>query len=248
MTLLGDPMNKLVLSVAMAATLSACTTTGPRTYDFKDSRESVKVAVMPLDVEVKFAKIGSRDVRADWTAQARENLEDSLLNALEASGEKVMKYEISASDAEAKQLTLLQQHVAQAINAHVVFADPAQYRGPLPHKKGEDQMTYSLGSGVQSVKAQTNADYAAFLTNRTVVESGGSVFAKIAIGAVTGYTPGLSSFKGTSLSLVDLNTGEVKWLNSTIGSLGGDPRDPENADKIVASILKKSPFTEGEAE
>jgi len=239
-------MNKLIISVAAAATLSACATSGPQTYDFKDSRESVKVAVMPLDVEVEFAKIGARDVRADWTAQAKENLENSLLRGLEASGEEVMKFEISGSDAQAKQLTLLQQHVAQAISSHVVLSDPSQYRGPLPHKKGQDQMTYNLGSGVKAVKAQTNADYAAFLTNRTVVESGGSVFAKIAIGAVTGYAPGLSSFKGTSLSLVDLNTGEVKWLNSNIGSLGGDPRKPENADKIVASILKKSPFNEGE--
>lgn len=240
-------MNKLILSLTVAVTLSACaTTSGPQTYDFKDSRESVKVAVMPLDVEVTFAKVGSRDVRADWTAQAKKNLEDSLLRGLEASGEEVIKYEISGSDTQTQQLTLLQQHVAQAINSHVVLTDPAQYRGPLPHKKGEDQMTYSLGSGVQSVKAQTNADYAAFLTNRTVVESGGSVFAKIAIGTVTGYVPGLSSFKGTSLSLVDLNTGEVKWLNSNVGGLGGDPRKPENADKIVGNILSKSPFSEGD--
>jgi len=106
-------------------------------------------------------------------------------------------------------------------------------------------MTYNLGSGVQSVKAKTGADYAAFLTNRTVVESGGSVL-KIAIGTVTGYTPALSSFKGTYLSLVDLNTGEVKWLNANVGGLGGDPRKPENADKIVDSILKKSPFNDEE--
>ena len=128
----------------------------------------------------------------------------------------------------------------------MVLTDPAQYRGPLPHKKDENQMTYSLGSGVQSVKASTGADYAAFLTNRTVVESGGSVFAKIAIGTVTGYVPGLSSFKGTYLSLVDLNTGEVKWLNANVGGLGGDPRKPENADKIVNAILSKSPFIDEE--
>jgi len=244
---IGDLMNKFVLSVAAAATLSACaTTSGPQTYDFKDNRDGVKVAVMPLDVEVTFAKVGSRDVRADWTEEARQNLETSLVRGLEASGEDVVKYATSGSDEQAKQLTLLQQHVAQAINAHVVLTDPAQYRGPLPHKKGENKMTYNLGSGVQSVKAQTNADYAAFLTNRTVVESGGSVFAKIAIGAVTGYAPGLSSFKGTSLSLVDLNTGEVKWLNSNLAGLGGDPRNPENADKIVGSILKKSPFNDEE--
>lgn len=242
----GVNMKKLVLSLAVAATVSACASTGPTTYDFQDSRQGVKVALMPLDVEVAFAKIGARDVRADWTAQAKENLESSLVTALENSGEQVVQYKSSGSDAQAEQLTLLQQHVAEAITSHVVLTDPAQYRGPLPHKSGQNQMTYNLGSGVQSVKNQTGADYAAFLTNRTVVESGGSVFAKIAIGAITGYAPGLSSFKGTYLSLVDLNTGEVKWLNANVGSLGGDPRKPENADKIVNAILSKSPFNDGE--
>jgi len=239
-------MKKLILSLIVAASLSACATSGPKTHDFKDARKSVKVAVMPLDVEVTFAKVGSRDVRADWTAQAKDNLETSLVRELEASGEIVVMVEMSGSDTQTEQLTLLQQHVAQAITSHVVLTDPAQYRGPLPHKKGQNQMTYSLGNSVQSIKSKTGADYAAFLTNRTVVESGGSVFAKIAIGTVTGYAPGLSSFKGTNLSLVDLDTGEVKWLNANVGGLGGDPRKAENADKIVKSILSKSPFAEEE--
>ena len=239
-------MQRLILSLTAASLLGACASTGPKTYDFDEARESVKVAVMPLDVEVTFAKIGARDVRADWTTQASQNLEASLVNALKASGEQVVMYEGVGSIEKTKQLTLLQQHVAEAISSHVVLTDPAQYRGALPHKNGQSQMTYSLGSGVQSIKAQTGADYAAFLTNRTVVESGGSVFAKIAIGAVTGYAPALSSFKGTNLSLVDLDTGEVKWVNSSVAALGGDPRKAENADKIVDSILSKSPFKEEE--
>jgi len=74
-------MNKLVLSLSVATMLSACASTGPQTYDFKDGRETVKVAVMPLDVEVAFSKIGSRDVRADWTDLAKQNLEASLMSA-----------------------------------------------------------------------------------------------------------------------------------------------------------------------
>ena len=238
-------MKTLSLGLFAAIALTACaTTSGPKVSDFDESRQSVKVAMMPMDVEVKFAKVGSTDVRVDWTETAKENFEASLKTALENSGEIVVDYDLVSTDEETEQLLLLQQHVAEAITSHVVYVDPTRFRGNLPHKKGENQMTYSLGTSVQSIKAATGADYAAFLTNRSVVESGGSVFTKIAIGAVTGYAPGLSSFRGTYVTLVDLNNGDVKWLNANVGGLSGDPRSADVTDKVVSKIFESSPFTD----
>ncbi|MEP6343742.1 MAG: hypothetical protein ABJ275_10540 [Maricaulaceae bacterium] len=240
-------MKNIITALLTATLLTACATTaGPKVTDFNEQRQSVKVALMPMDVEVKFAKVGSTDVRVDWTETARENFETSLRNELVNSGETVVDFEFISSDESSEQLFLLQQHVEEAITSHVVSVNPLTFKGTLPHKKGQDQMTYSLGSSVQSLKAQTGADYAAFLTNRTVVESGGSIFTKIALGAVTGYAPGLSSFRGTYVSLVDLDSGEVKWLNANVGGISGDPRSAEVADKIVGKIFTASPFSDEE--
>ena len=48
----------------------------------------------------------------------------------------------------------------------------ALFGGALPHKEGENQLTYSLGDGVKALYGQSNADYAAFLTNRTLIPIG----------------------------------------------------------------------------
>lgn len=243
---------KFLFVIVGIAALGACATTdGPKVYDFDDARESVKVLVMPVDVEVRFAKVGGSELRADWTEQAQANFKASITQHLQDTGETVVHFEEGIIEGEElKQLMLLEQHVAEAITSHVVFVDPTMFRGALPHKSGEQLLTYSLGEGVSQLQDQTDADYAAFLTNRTVIESSGSFWAKVAIGAVTGYAPALSSFKGTYVTLVDLNTGDVVWLNAHTGStlMGSDARSSDNTDAVVTKIMDKGPFTEVEAD
>ena len=73
---------------------------------------------------------------------------------------------------------------------------------------------------------------------------------KIAVGTLTGYTPAGSDFRGTLVNLVDLNTGEIVWLNSRVAGsiLAGDARNADNATKTVNSIMDDGPFVEAETE
>ena len=243
---------KLALIAFTFSLLAACATTdGPQVYDFDETRQSVDVLLMPLDVEVRFAKVGGNDLRADWTETATQNFQGSITEHLKSTGEKVVNYETyDGRMVDLEQLILLQQQVAEAITSHVVLVNPTSFKGRLPHKAGENLLTYSLGSDAKRLKEVTDADYAAFLTNRTVIESSGSFWAKVAIGAVTGYTPALSSFKGTYVTLVDLETGEVVWLNAHTGTtlLSSDARNRDNTDAVVAKIMEKGPFSDGPSE
>lgn len=243
---------KLAILTSTVCLMAACATSnGPKTYDFDETRNSVDVLLMPMDVEVRFAKVGGNDLRADWTETASENFKGSISEHLQSTGEKVINYESYEDQmGEIEQLMLLQQHVAEAMTSHVVFVNPATFKGQLPHKAGGNLMTYSLGDQAKSLKQTTGADYAAFLTNRTTIESSGSFWAKVAIGAVTGYTPALASFKGTYVTLVNLDNGEVVWLNAHTGTtlLASDARNKDNTDAVVAKIMEKGPFSDGPAE
>lgn len=236
-------MKKIMIMSAAMAMLAGCASANKTLYDFDEKRESVTVLLMPMDVEMYRTKVGANDVRADWTETAIGNFTNSVTAHLESTGETVKKYEdYQGQVGDMSQLLLLQQHVADAMTTHVVPVFPGSYWGVLPHKKGKERLTYNLGTEVQQLKAGTNADYAAFLFNRSVVESTGSAIFKLALGANT------SEFKGTYISLVDLDTGEVVWLNAknSAGILSSDPRNPENATKVVDDILDKGPFSEPE--
>jgi len=128
---------------------------------------------------------------------------------------------------------------------HVFAIGTTPFLGALPHKKENgNKLTYSLGEAVAPIRAATDSDYAAFLTYRAVFESTGSFLTKVAVSALTKYyTPPSSDFRGTLVSLVDLNTGEVVWLTGS----GGDAREPESASRVINKIMDKGPFVETES-
>ena len=128
-------MTKLMKSAVFGAavlSLCACATTGPMTYDFDEGRDSVNVLVMPIDAEVKHAKVGSTDLRADWTEEGANNFENSIRSHLESTGEKVVAFtDIRTESEDVEQLMLLQQHVAEAITSHVTAVHIGSFRGGI---------------------------------------------------------------------------------------------------------------------
>ncbi|WP_427453101.1 hypothetical protein [Litorimonas sp. WD9-15] len=233
------------LAIAMAC-LSACATSPMMASDFEETRESVSVVLMKPDVEVKFDKVGTTETRVDWTEQSEANLKAAIMAHLESTGESVTEFDTATiSQEELDQLLALNEQVSVAMGQHAVSIGNTPFLGPLPHKKDRKrELDYSLGEAIAPIKASTDADYAAFLTYRSTIESGGSFLTKIAIGTLTGYTPAGSDFRGTLVSLVNLDDGEIVWLNSKVAGsiLAGDARDAGNATKTIASIMDKSPF------
>ncbi len=242
---------KSVAIVGCVLVLSACATTNSNPSDsFNEERESVKVLLMEPDVEMRYSKVGSMELRADWSEVALENFRGSIIRQLESTGEDVIEFkDISGTVGDVEQLLLLNEQVAEAMGQHFVMIGAVPFKGRLPHKTNENRMSYTLGEGAKALKAGTDADYAAFLTSRSVIESGGSIFAKIAIGAVTGYVPALSGFRGAYISLVDLETGEVVWLKANLASaFAGDPRSKDNTDAVVDKLMENSPFKDDVAD
>ena len=238
-------MRKFMILSAATAMLAGCATADKSLYDFDEARESVTVLLMPMDVEMYRNKVGTADVRADWTEAAIENFTNSITSHLEGTGETVKVFEDFEGDMEdVSQLLLLQQHVADAMTTHVVPVFPGGFAGVLPHKKDKEKLTYNLGDGVSVLQEQTGADYAAFLTNRSIVESTGSAIFKLMLGVQT------TEFKGTYVTLVDLKSGEVVWLNAETsgGILSSDPRNPDNTTKVINKIMDKGPFTDPDSE
>ena len=241
-------INQLLLSVSLACGLSACAS-GPMTAsNFEETRESVSVVLMEPDVEVKFDKVGSTDLRVDWTQEAEANLKAAIISHLNKSGETVTEFSASSiSQDQLDQILALNGQVNTAMGQHVVNIGNTPFLGPLPHKKDrKKELNYSLGDAMKPIKESTNADYAAFMTYRAVIESSGSFLTKIAIGTLTGYVPAGSDFRGTMVNLVDLDTGEVVWLNAATagGIFAGDARKAENATKTINGIMDEGPFIE----
>lgn len=244
-------LKPICLVLAMGS-LSACASAPKTAADFEETREKVSVVLMKPDVEVKFNKVGSTDLRVDWTEEAEANLKSAIIKHLESTGETVIEFDTSTiGQSEHDQLIALNEQVSTAMGQHVANIGNTVFLGTLPHKKeNKDEINYSLGSAISPVKSSTNADYAAFLTYRATIESGGSFLTKIAVGTLTGYAPAGSDFRGTLVNLVDLNTGEIVWLNSRVAGsiLAGDARNADNATKTVNSIMDDGPFVEAETE
>ena len=238
------------MTAAIGLTLSGCATTPMTASNFSENRESVSVVLMKPDIKVMFDTVGSTDLRVDWTEESEVNLKAAIVAHLEGSGETVVEFDTSmSSPEELDQLTALNEQVSTAMGQHAKNVGNVAFIGQLPHKKeNPNQLDYSLGTLIAPVKDTTDADYAAFVTYRSVVESGGSIFTKIAVGALTGYAPAGSDFRGTMINLVDLNTGEVVWLNARLsgGMFAGDARNPDNATKTVNIIMDKGPFVESD--
>jgi len=238
----------LSIGAILSVFITGCATNPMVASNFNETRDTVSVVLMKPDVEVKHDKVGSNDVRVDWTDQAETNLKSAIMAHFKASGENVSEFQTaSISQNDLDQLLKLNEQVSSAMGQHAFNIGNTPFLGTLPHKKDDKtRLDYSLGDSIKPVHAATNADYAAFMTYRAVVESGGSFLTKVAIGTLTGYVPAGSDFRGTLVNLVDLKTGEVVWLNAKVaaGVFAGDARDADNATKTINAILDDGPFVE----
>jgi hypothetical protein len=222
------------------AGLGACVTVAPPIgSDFRAPSQSVSILVMEPDVQVTFITTGGAERRADWSEQAKSNLMNALMSELAESGERAVLYNAAEHQTEgAQQALLLNQAVTDALAAHVIFMDISTFAGRLPHQQTQPE-TYTLGQSVRDFAPETEADYALFLTSRSQIESGGMFMTKVLIGAVTGYVPASTAFRGAYVSLVDLRTGEVVWLR---GHNLGDARNAQEAASIMNEIFDAGPL------
>lgn len=189
---------------------------------------------------------GMFEPNAEWTEQAKQNIQSSL----EAMQGRLGNTVIVAPEAYGEQARNLQEHMAlfaavsQAVIEYQFFVG-----NRLPTKKRDnkaDVFDWSLGEGVADLPGAQDADYALFVYNKDAYGSTGRKVLQV----LAAFGPGIAVKSGEHIGyagLVDLKTGDLLWLNAD-AAMGGDVRDAEGSEKRVRQLLEAFPGSDIETE
>ncbi len=198
------------------------------------------VLVMRPTVRVGAQSTGGMfEPNADWTEQARKNIDLSLAAIQAKLGNAV----VAAPEAYAEDARLAEEYAAlfAAVSQSVINYQFFQ-GNRLPTKKRDNKtgvFDWSLGPGVARLPGAKSADYALFIYNKDAYGSTGRKLLQMV--ALLG--PGMAVKSGEHAGyagLIDLKTGDIVWLNAD-GAMGGDVRTAEGADKRVGQLLEGFP-------
>jgi hypothetical protein len=178
---------------------------------------------------------GLPEPNADWTAQSRTLLAAELQrrqadfrNAVIAEPDLVGADAVVFADHRA-----LFGAVARAVQTYQFFKG-----NRLPTRKNHP-FDWTLGDGTRRIAELTGARYGFFVSTHDEYGSfGRKMFQVLAAGLVgVGIQSGVhQGYAG----LVDLQTGDLVWLNAD-GEMGGDVRTEEGMRKRVAQLLEDFP-------
>lgn len=182
---------------------------------------------------------GMFEPNAEWTEQARSNIQIALEDLQSRLGNEVtVAPEAYGEDAQAVEEHMsLFAAVSQAVIEYQFFVG-----NRLPTKKRDNKdnvFDWSLGNGVSKLPGAESADYALFIYNK---DAYGSTGRKI-LQAVALLGPGIAVKSGEHVGyagLVDLRTGDLLWLNAD-AAMGGDVREIDGSQKRVQQLLEEFP-------
>jgi hypothetical protein len=176
---------------------------------------------------------------AEWTDQARKNIEAALNKRQAGLGNVVLL----APEAYGDQAQLVQEYtnlfyaVSEAVVTYQFFVG-----NRLPTKKRDNKagvFDWSLGEGVRDLPGANDADYALFIYNKDAYGSTGRKLLQAVALLGAGVAVKSGEHKGAA-GLIDLKTGDVLWLNADF-AMGGDVREPDGAEKRVGQLLEEFP-------
>nr|WP_132907791.1 hypothetical protein [Sphingomonas sp. BK235] len=179
---------------------------------------------------------GLFQANADWTAQAREQIDAALAASQRTLGNEVVR----APEAIGADTRLVADYQALfAVVAQSVI-DYQFFRGNrLPTKKRAGQFDWTLGPDVARIARGQGCDYALFVDTEDAYGSTGRKIFQLLAAVTVGV--GVRSGEHTGYAgLVDLRTGDLVWLNAD-RQMGGDVRTPDGAAKRVAELLEGFP-------
>lgn len=198
---------------------------------FKKVPPGAKVVLMPMDVELFSVSAGGiLEPQAEWTTQALDHLKSAYQAKKSALGVEMLQL-ADDGDEEVEDFNRLHGAVGNAIALH-------HYVRPwrLPSKDGE--FNWTLGEGVDAIRAKTGANYALFTFVRDSYASSERV-ATIVVAALFGVGLGGGMQVGYA-SLVDLHDGRVVWF-SLLKRGRGDLRTPDKARETLEALLEDFP-------
>jgi len=215
--------------------LAACTTTNTRLADKAPVKPAAgaRILILQPDIELSLLPVaGAPEARADWSSQARENINRELKAATAAKSHQFRELDPSSVE-DPRVLQLLRLH--EAVGNSIQGFNYGLYS--LPTKK---DFSWTLGSGAQTLGQTYDADYALFTFGRGSFSSGGRKAAMVGAALLGVALPSASQVAFTSL--VDLKTGKVLWFNVAVAGTDSDMRTPEGAKVFTAALLKDAPL------
>ncbi|WP_150292310.1 hypothetical protein [Sphingobium estronivorans] len=179
---------------------------------------------------------GMFEPNADWTQQARDNLDMALAEAQQNLGNEI----VGSGDLFGQQADTLAEYqslfgiVAQSVIEFQFF--PGN-RLPTKKRKGA-AFDWTLGPDVSALAARSGARYGLFIFTEDQFGSTGRKMLQVfaAMGGVSVQSGQHKGFAG----LVDLHNGDLLWLNADL-QMGGDVRTMDGARRRVAQLLEDFP-------
>jgi hypothetical protein len=217
--------------------LTACATpqkyvANPAFNKASSAQKTRQVLLLPPNVEVKEISAGGVPEKVEaWSKQAKSNIKQSLSKATGAGKnfDLIELPEMTASEKDAVEKYLAFYEVVGG-DAFIFGRSP----DPAWQHKTKN-FDYTLGDGLHFLKQKTGADAALFIVGSDNISSGGRK-AAIVIGAMMGIViPAGMTF--VSAGLVDLDSGDILWLNYDFGGGNWDIRNQADTDKLVANIF-----------
>lgn len=184
---------------------------------------------------------GMNEPNGDWTAQSRGLLADELRRRqADFSNEIVAEPDLVGEDAAAFAAhRALFGSVSDSVVQYQFFAG-----NRLPTRKNKP-FDWTLGTGTKRIAELTGARYALFVDTFDAYGSTGrkalqimAMFARVSVS---------SGVHRGAAGLVDLQTGELVWLNAD-GQMGGDVRTEDGMRKRVGQLLEDFPGLKPQAQ
>lgn len=178
---------------------------------------------------------GLPEPNADWTAQARDLMAKELTRRQsEFSNELIIEPDVIGNDAKVfAEHRALFKSVANSVVNYQFFPG-----NRLPTRKNK-AFDWTLGDGTKQIAAQTGAKYGLFVTTEDQYGSFGRKMFQILAAGLVGVGVQSGEHAGYA-GLVDLETGELVWLNADL-EMGGDVRTEEGMQKRVGQLLEDFP-------
>ncbi|MXP42357.1 hypothetical protein GRI75_11975 [Altererythrobacter soli] len=207
---------------------------------------SARIAMLEPSVRVGEQSTGGMfEPNADWTDQAKENIEQQLRASQANLGNEIVRLDIDTIP-EGKELTRYHSlfgAVADSVIEYQFFKG-----NRLPSKKRSEAFEWSVGTDLRKIEALKGYDYILLVRTKDAYGSTGRKLLQAAgflAAAFTGFGTVVSSGEHTGMAgLVDIETGDLVWLNADL-AMGGDVRTAEGAEKRVGQLLEGFPGAPG---
>jgi hypothetical protein len=221
----------------ISITLIGCAQTQVKhKVDHYESKQSVSVLLMPVDIELSMLTAGGvKEVRADWTEAAKQHIAKTLKRQLAQYDDKLLEY------VEPQDPSVVRDH-NQIIKLHGLVGSTIMLHSLVPATTPptvKNSFEWSLGKEVSSLREASGADYGLFIFIRDSYATAGRK-ALMVTSALFGIGIGGGSQIGFA-TLVDLRDGNIVWFNRILKQTG-DLRTEDAAYSAVKELIADIPL------